>query len=97
MTLAVSSEFNSKISKLSIAIFKTTPPTPSSETKRLLPFPVMNKGMLFCFENSKTFSTSFIVFATTKKSAGPPILNDVCFDIGSSILTLSSEIIFLKP
>ena len=81
------------ISIYSICIVNVIPFIPPSNTKILLPFPSIVTGISFSFAIfSISFSSSF-VFIFIKHSAGPPILNVVCFFISSLYKILSFGIV----
>ena len=81
----------------------TKPLMPLSRINKFVPFPITRKGILYSLEIETAFFKSSILFGLKKKSAGPPILNEVWFFNGSSYLTillipcfiLSSFIIFI--
>ena len=83
--------FFSSISMPSMFIINVIPFIPSSETRILLPFPIIVNGILFCLA---IFNISFncsSLFIFIKHSAGPPILNVECLFIGSlNFISLSS-------
>ena len=77
----------------SIWIVNVIPSIPPSKTRILLPFPSIVTGILFSFAIFNISLSSSFVFIFIKHSAGPPILNVVCFFMSSLYKILSFGIV----
>ena len=100
-------EFNAPASALilvslsaetSVKFFKetTVPSYPSSETRRLLPFPSTKYSAPSALKHSMTFKSCAVSFGLINKLAGPPVLNVVCLLMFSFNMIFSSETISLS-